>query len=52
MRGRLAFAIDLGNVTLKTIYKLPNLNEVLWKGRPFSKTVLISSGLITSPGLF
>lgn len=42
----------VGNVTLKMTYKLPNLKDCLWKGRPLSKTVLMSSGFITSPGLF
>ena len=43
---------DVGNATLKRTKRFPYLKDCLWKGSPLPITVLMSSGLMTSPGLF
>jgi len=52
MLGMTYLGREAGNDTLKITKRFPNLYDCLWKGRPLSLTVLMSSGLITSPGLF
>jgi len=47
-----AAGMFVGKLTLNAMKRLPNLNDCLWNGRPLPSIVLMSSGLITSPGLF